>query len=137
EAGFHRGVLLARSEMNVVFHFQSRFATAFACAAKPVVDFNVIPEIPYYIGEIGWVDYLAPGSPELADEVIRVMRGCDLAFMRNHGLVTVGKDFDDALQKAAFFELACEILASGVKTAPLTPDAAAALRNKGQSARKI
>jgi len=137
ESGFHRGVMLARPDVNVVFHFQPPFATAFACGPKPGVDFNVIPEIPYYIGAIGWVDYLPPGSPELADEVIRVLRGCDLALLRNHGLVTVGKDFDDALQKAAFFELACGILASGVKTAPLTAEAVAALRNKGQAARKI
>ena len=56
------------------------------------------------------VPYIAPGSSELAQVVTSAMRDHDLVILRNHGQVTIGKDFREALQRAAFFELACKIL---------------------------
>lgn len=110
ESGFHLGTLRCREDMDVVLHFQSAFATAIACGDAKEYNFNVIPEVPVYIGEIGYVDYLPPGSKELADAVVSAMEGHDLAILQNHGQVVVGKDFRDVIQKAGFFELACEIL---------------------------
>lgn len=110
ESGFHLGILRSRAEVNVVLHFQSPFATAIACGREIDYNFNVIPELPIYIGEPAVVAYSPPGSKELADEVISAMQGHDLAILQNHGQVVVGKDFDDTIQKAGFFELACEIL---------------------------
>jgi len=70
----------------------------------------VIPELPIYVGEPAVVKYSPPGSKELADETIAAMQGHDLAILQNHGQVVVGKDFNDTIQKAGFFELACQIL---------------------------
>lgn len=64
----------------------------------------MIPEIPFYIGLIGQVPYLPPGS-ELADAVIEVMTVHNLAVMANHGQITVAQDFDHVIQNAEFFEL--------------------------------
>lgn len=110
EFGFHLGILREREDVNVVLHFQSSFATAIACGADSGYNFNVIPEVPIYIGEIGFVEYLPPGTTELAEAVVSAILGHDLAILKNHGQVTVGRDFKDAIQKAGFFELACEIL---------------------------
>ena len=111
EAGFHAGVLRAQPEMNVVLHFQTPFATTLACCdGVEKVNFFVTPEVPYYIGEIGIVPFLQPGSEALADAVIAAMTKCDMVLLRNHGVVTVGESFDDAIQNAVFFELACEII---------------------------
>ena len=38
------------------------------------------------------------------------MAGHNVAILGNHGEVTVGKDFREAIQRALFFELACTIL---------------------------
>lgn len=110
EIGFHREILRERQDVNVVLHFQSPYATTLACCKTQERDFFVIPEIPYYIGPVATVPYMAPGSFELARAVTSAMRAHDLAILRNHGQVTVGKDFREALQRAVFFELACEIL---------------------------
>jgi ribulose-5-phosphate 4-epimerase/fuculose-1-phosphate aldolase len=128
ESRFHAGILRERGDVNVVLHFQSPFATAVACgSARP--DFNVIIEVPYYIGPVAWVGYLPPGSAELAAAVTSAMREHDLAIMRNHGEVTVGRGYDDAIQRAAFFELACGIVVrAGAGVEPIAPDAAAKLR---------
>lgn len=110
EIGFHSGILRERADVNVVMHFQTPFATTLACRNLDKINFFVIPEIPYYIGAVAEVPYLAPGSKDLAEAVTSVMRNHDLVVMRNHGQVTVGKDFSHAIQNASFFELACEII---------------------------
>src|SRR3990172_3623307 len=110
ENGFHFGILRERSDVNVVFHFQSPYATAIACSGRDYKNFSVIPEIPYYLGQIATVPYLNPGSNELAREVISAMKEHDLVILKNHGQVTVGNNFDEVIQKASFFELACEII---------------------------
>jgi ribulose-5-phosphate 4-epimerase/fuculose-1-phosphate aldolase len=128
EIGFHAGILRARPEVNVVLHFQTPFATTLACSEKHNVNFFVIPEIPYYIGAIGQVPYIMPGTPELAAAVVEVMKTHNLAMLANHGQVTVGATFDEAIQRAVFFELASEIIVrAGDEIRPLTPAAAAAL----------
>lgn len=110
ESGFHLGILRSRGDVNVVLHFQSPYATAISCGEKIDYNFNVIPELPIYIGEPAVVKYSPPGTKELAEETIAAMQGHDLAILQNHGQVVVGKDFDDTIQKAGFFELACQAL---------------------------
>ncbi len=131
ESGFHFGILRERSDVNVVLHFQTPFATAVACRGREQKNFFVIPEIPYYIGPIAVVPYLNPGSTDLARGVIEAMKGHDLVILKNHGLVTAGKNFNDVIQKASFFELACEIiLRGGDHIQFLSEDAVAYLRKK-------
>ena len=110
ESGFHLGIMQNRPDVNVILHFQSPNATALACCAKDLTNFYIIPEIPYYIGEISVLPYLDPGSKNLAEAVITAIEKHDLVTLKNHGQVTVGKSFDDVIQKATFFELACDIL---------------------------
>ena len=115
--------------MTVILHFQSPFATAITCSGKDYKIFNVIPEIPYYIGAVAVIPYLNPGSNELAHEVISAMKCHDLAILKNHGHVTVWKNFEDVIQKVSFFELACEIiLLAGEHIQFLSEDAIAYLR---------
>ena len=97
EVRFHAGILRARPEVNVVLHYQSPCATTLACQKRKRANYSVIPEIPFYIGPVGHVPYLPPGSPELADAVTEAMAEHDLAIMANHGQVTVARDFDHAV----------------------------------------
>jgi ribulose-5-phosphate 4-epimerase/fuculose-1-phosphate aldolase len=113
ETRFHLGILRERPEARVVLHFQSPFATVLSCCDAPAIDFAVIPEVPYYIGTPAVVPYITPGSPELAEAVIEAMTDHDLAILQNHGQVTLGRNFEEALQKAVFFELACRVLVQG------------------------
>ena len=130
EAGFHLGVLRARADVRVVLHHQSPCATTIACCEPPPPSYDLIPEIPFYIGPIGEVPYLPPGSEELAEAVTAVMQQHDLSVLRNHGQVVVGTDLNDAIEKAEFFELACDVLLrAGPRAVPLDADAVATLRD--------
>lgn len=110
ELGFHRSILSAREDVDVILHFASPFATTLACSKNQTYDrFSVIPEIPYYIGPVATVPYAPPGSPDLAAAVTNAIREHELVILQNHGQVTVGRDFRDALQKALYFEFASSI----------------------------
>jgi ribulose-5-phosphate 4-epimerase/fuculose-1-phosphate aldolase len=125
EAGFHAGVLRRRTDMNVVLHFQTPFATTLACREDlEKINFFVTPEIPYYIGQVAVLPYIQPGSAALAKAVVSTMATHDMAVLRNHGMVTVGTTFDDAIQKAVFFEMACGIIVRlGRDVRPLSGEA--------------
>lgn len=111
ESTFHLGVLRERKDMNVVLHFQSEYATVISCMKNKPKDFNVVAEVPCYCGrEIPVIPYYRPGSPELAKAVTEALADHDCALMSKHGQIVCGKDFDDAFQKAVFFEMACKII---------------------------
>lgn len=130
EIGFHAGVLRTRADVNVVLHFQTPAATTLACSDPGRIDYFVVPEVPYYIGPIGIVPYILPGSVELAAAVTATMKNHNLAMLISHGQVTVGQSYDEAIQRAVFFEMACGIIVRGGEhVRPLTPDAVAALRD--------
>lgn len=110
EVGFHSAILRERHDVNVVLHFQSQYATTIACRkTQQSNSFFVIPEIPYYVGPVAVVPYMPPGSSELAMAVASAMREHNLVLLRNHGQVTVGKDFREAFQRAVYFEFASAI----------------------------
>ncbi len=121
ESSFHLGILRKRKDVNVVLHFQSEFATVISCMKEKPRNFNVIAEVPAYCGkEIAIVPYLRPGSAELAKAVTDALSEHDTALLTKHGQVVCGKDFDDAFQKAVFFELACKIIVLAGKDNYLT-----------------
>ena len=124
ESGFHLGVLRERPDVNVVLHFQSPYATAVACMKNCPVNFNVTAEIPCHVGRnIPVIPYLRPGSKELAQAVVDAMKEHNSILLQKHGQVVCGKDFDQAFERAMFFEMACRIIIqSGGDYTVLTPE---------------
>ncbi|MHC4288128.1 MAG: class II aldolase/adducin family protein [Planctomycetota bacterium] len=136
ESVFHLGILKNRPEMNVVLHFQSPYAAAIACGETDGLDFNMTIEVPVYIGTPAVVPYLPPGSNELAEAVVDALKDpqTHVAILKNHGLVSVGTDFNDAIQKAVFFEMACHIILAHPNAKPLDADSVKQLRKDGAKA---
>lgn len=111
ESVFHLGVLRERPDVNVVMHFQSEYATAVACMEETPKDFNVTAEVPCHVGaEIPVIPYFRPGSKELAEAVIEGMKEHNSVLLKKHGQVVCGKDFNQAFERATFFEMACRII---------------------------
>lgn len=124
ESTFHLTIMRNRPDVNVVLHCQSIYATTIACMKNKPDNFNVTAELPCHCGsDIALVPYLRPGSPELAAAVVKAMQDHDSVILEKHGQVYVGKDFNDAIEKAEFLELACEIIIhSGMNYNTLTQD---------------
>lgn len=130
ESVYHLGILKNRPEVNVVLHFQSPYATAISCGEPEEINFNMTIEVPVYIGDPAVVEYLPPGPGQLAQAVIDAFKDTQthLAVLKNHGLVSIGKDYNDAIQKAVFFEMACRIILTNPNAKPLDDDAVKQLR---------
>lgn len=136
ETGFHAGVLRARPDADVVLHFQTPFATALACTDCSDVDFYVLPEIPYYIGPVATVAFHLPGSRELASAVVDELARHNMVILRNHGQVTLGRDYDEAIQRAVFFEMACAaIVRAGDALEPIPAHMAEQVEESGRAGR--
>ena len=137
ETRFHAGILASRPDVNVVFHFQSPCATILACRPPNTTNYNIIPEVPFYLGPVAEIPWHTPGSPELAAAVIAALQSHDIANLDHHGQVTVAPSLAHALQNAEFFELAAHTLVHGGPTLqPLTPEATQtllALRQKSRT----
>lgn len=110
ESVFHLGVMRERPDVGVVLHFQSPYATQVACSEVRPKSYNVTAEVPLHVGRvIPEIPFYRPGSPELAQAVVNALRDRNSALMLKHGQVVCGKDFDDVIQRAMFFEMACRI----------------------------
>ncbi len=110
ESVFHLGVMRQREDVGVVLHFQSPYATQVACSEVRPKSYNVTAEIPLHVGRvIPEIPFYRPGSPELAEAVVNALKDRNSALMLKHGQVVCGKDFDDVIQRAMFFEMACRI----------------------------
>lgn len=79
--------------------------------------------MPIHVGNpIPMIPYFRPGSPELAEHVVAEMTNCNSVMLRKHGQVVCGTDFNQAFERAMFFEMACRIaVLNGKNVNPLTP----------------
>lgn len=124
ESGFHLNVMRERPDVGVVLHFQSPYATAIACMKDRPDNFNFTAEMALHVGEeIPMIPYFRPGSPQLAERVIEAMKNHNSIMLLKHGQVVCGTDFDQAFERAMFFEMGCRIaVLNGANVDPLTRD---------------
>ena len=122
EAVFHLGVLRERADVDVVLHFQSPYATALACRKNLPPTLNFTAEVPLHVGdEIPTIPFLRPGSKALADAVVEALKDHNSCMLLKHGQVTCGRDFNQAIERAMFFEMAARIaVVNGDNIDPLT-----------------
>jgi ribulose-5-phosphate 4-epimerase/fuculose-1-phosphate aldolase len=109
EAVYHAGILKRRPEINSVIHTHAPLATVFAMCdmQMPPITTEAIfmmglPVIPWAMG----------GSRELADYMIEYVGNTNAggAFLRNHGLVTIGRNLREAADATYSIEHTIRIL---------------------------
>ena len=109
----HLGILQARPEVNVVCHVHGADLIAASCLIKPGPDTlpPITPGFVYYAHPLAMIPFMVPGSKALTRTVTEhFSKTSSLALlMQNHGLVTVGKDFDEALNIAEEIDEAAKI----------------------------
>ena len=111
ETNLHIGVYKNRSDVNSVVHVHSPYATAFAFSNKKLRQLEGFGEITgEYIAE---VDYYPPGSKKLAKYASDALKNEDKVLLKDHGVITVGKNIDEAT-------LLCEYIEGIAKTQYIT-----------------
>lgn len=110
ESLMHLMVYKTRQDVHAVAHTHSRFATAFSILKK------TIPAIVYEVANLGCkegyipvADYGRPGTPELADSIVKPLQISDVSLMESHGVIAVDAVLKEALLKAHYVEEMAEI----------------------------
>ena len=104
---FHRDILTARHEVNVVLHAHSPFATALACLRKDVPAFHYMIAVTG-AKSIRCAHYATFGSQELSEHAVGALHGCKACLLANHGLIVLADDLKAALRLALEVECLCE-----------------------------
>ena len=107
EVKTHIGIMRRQPRAKSCVHAHPVHATAFAVAsvAPPTC---MIPEAEIFLGKIGLAKYQTPGTIENADEVGRVGVDHNSILMENQGVITWGKDVEDAYWKMENTDAYCQ-----------------------------
>jgi L-fuculose-phosphate aldolase len=120
ESGMHRGVYLARPDVNAVLHCSAFHTTLVACSAielEPAAS----TDTQFYLQRLARLPYLQPGSPELAAAVSEAAADHDVMLLANHGSVVIAQDIDAAVNVTEALELMCRMLVARTQGFPLLP----------------
>ncbi len=104
---FHRDILVARPEINVVLHAHPIFSTALACLGRG------IPAFHYMVAAAGGASircapYATFGSQELSDHALAALVARRACLLANHGMIALGESLDLALDLAIEVEALAE-----------------------------
>ena len=125
----HRDIFLARAEFGALVHAHSVTCTALAMMRRG------IPPCHYMVATFGGEDvrcagYATFGTAELSSLVVQALQGRSACLLANHGMITCGRDLQQAMWRAAELEaLARQYHACLVAGGPVllsTPDIEAA-----------
>ena len=120
EAGMHRGVYLARPDVNAVLHCSAFHTTLVACSAIEL-ETAASTDTLFYLRRLARLPYLPPGTDELARAVSAAAVQHDVMLLGNHGSVVLAADVDAAVNVTEALELMCRMLVARAQGFPLLP----------------
>jgi len=113
DVAMHLGIMGKRSDIRVVCHVHG--ASIIAASTLLIPGQDVLPPLTpgfvYFVHPLAMLPFLVPGSEALARATTERFRNpeCSALLLQNHGLVTVGRDFDGAFNLAEEVEEATRI----------------------------
>ena len=116
----HMAIMQRQPKAKACCHAHPPHATAYAVAGvRPPT--CMIPEAEVFLGEIGMAEYQTPGTPANAKAVGEAAIEHMSVLMLNHGVITWGKDIEDAYWKMENTDAYCQtvLLATQLKGADL------------------
>jgi ribulose-5-phosphate 4-epimerase/fuculose-1-phosphate aldolase len=107
ELPFHLGIYRRRPEARAIVHLHSTYSVALSCLPS-ITEADPMPALtPYYfmrVAPLGIVPYFRPGSAELAQAVEDKAPGHNCLLLLNHGLITIGEEWNEAVDRAEELE---------------------------------
>jgi len=109
EIRFHLGIYRVRHDVGAVLHTHSPYATLYASLGKPIPRVVAWPRVK----KMPIVEYAPSGSQELAAMVVEAFKDpeVNVALLKYHGVVVVGRTLTEALDLAESIEEAARIAA--------------------------
>ena len=98
EAAMHLTVYNARPDVWACVHTHPPFATSYAVAGIKL-ERNILPEVAVFVGEIPLIEYAPPGVGAISKAIKPYLTDNNALLLRNHGLLTLGKDIEEAFHR--------------------------------------
>jgi len=136
EYPFHQGIYRQRPEAAAIVHLHSTYSVALSCLAS-LDEATPLPAItPYFfmrVAPLGIVPYCRPGSSELAQAVESASATHACLLLRNHGLITSGATWTEAVDRAEELEETAKLyfLLRNERLRELSPEEIAQLQRTG------
>ena len=95
ELPMHLHVYRLRPELNACVHSHAPYATSFAVAGVDLAS-TFLPEIVLSVGAIALTEYAPPGTDAVGASLDPFLARSNAFILRNHGLLTVGRNLEQA-----------------------------------------
>jgi L-fuculose-phosphate aldolase len=108
ETPLHSKLYRTREDVCAFIHAHSPLTLGTALAGieiKPVT-----PEGVLFVGEVPIVQFETPGTEDLANKVVEMLKSHQVAVMQNHGVVAVGRNLLEALNRIEIVEITARIM---------------------------
>ena len=103
EINLHSLIYENRKDINGIIHTHSNYTKVFSIARKPIPP--VSEDLVQIVGgSVDVAEYRLPGTKELGEQAILALKDKMAVLLANHGLVSVGRDIDEALKVAIVAE---------------------------------
>lgn len=104
----HVAVYNERNDVNAIIHAHPQYSTIFS-TSETAINLNYTSEACKNIKQIGIAEYKMMGTVELANEVANKSKKNNVVLMKNHGVLTVGKDLLQAFYRMEVLEQAAKM----------------------------
>ena len=129
----HCAVYQARPDVEAVIHAHAPQATILTLSGRP---FLPISTEAAFLGDVGRVPFIMPGTQELAQAVVAALGASPAVLLQNHGILVAGSSLRRAADMAEVLERTAEVIlgcyAVGQEPPVLPDEALAALREVGK-----
>lgn len=125
ELVFHLNAYQERLDVSAVVHVHTPYAVSLSCmiAKEPFTIPSMTPGYAIRVGALPAIPFLVPGSIQLAEAVRKILIERDSALLCKHGMVTVGKNLQTAINLAEEIEENAKIfIIGGTRAASLTEE---------------
>lgn len=103
EGRMHLAIYQQRKDVNAVVHAHPVTVTALGIA-EDAPSLNITGEGAAFVGPVGMVEWLIPGTEALAIATGIASKTSDSIILRHHGAVTCGRDLAEAFARMQAFE---------------------------------
>lgn len=104
----HLAVYKKRPDIEAIIHAHPHYSTLFSSSDVPI-NLNFTAESCKNVKSIGIAEYKMMGTKELADEVAEKAKENNIVLMKNHGVLTMGKDLLEAFYRLEVLEQAAKM----------------------------
>lgn len=104
---FHADILRARPEIHAVVHTHSPHATALACLREDLPPFHYMIAIAGG-DSVRCAPYALFGTDTLSKHAVDALRERKACLLANHGMITLGRDLNEAMAIAIELESLCQ-----------------------------